>query len=560
MIQIVTAASRTHSASVKALLHSAKAFGHRVILFDLGLDLLDSNAIQTEFFGQSSFGQLVPFMQALCERNINISKNAGDYKWKSLAISHSLQLIQQDVRFLLWLDAGNLIVGDLKELLSQIQRYGVYTPSSSGTIESWTHAATIQALQVEPSLLKLPNRNGALIGFDLAQNLAMRFIEEWSQLCSITELIAPVGSSRSNHRQDQALLTILWYRYMVRRGVKSIPIEKYNNYHGIIIHQDIDCLPTSDLHSRTNSFLQEEYLTKSYFAKLFRKPTPHPMREAPSFHVVSTSSDVPKITIVTPVFNSIEVFKRTLPSWLASASLPFDLIVIDDGSNVDEQFELKDLLHGVASQHKLKDVLIVQNKIPIFETASENLGYYLARTEFVVSIQADIEVLESGFDSLLINALSNVRRPIAASGRCGHPLRWVFTDERRDTDTAAGLYDMRIAWDDELLITPILSNGNRFDVQTVNRGPLAFRKKDLEVLGFLDERHFFLGNDDHEFILRARLSLQRLPVYVPMRIRSNISDGPSRRERTGLNKQVFEYLMNRPKSAFFEIVGRSLGA
>jgi GT2 family glycosyltransferase len=78
--------------------------------------------------------------------------------------------------------------------------------------------------------------------------------------------------------------------------------------------------------------------------------------------------------------------------------------------------------------------------------------------------------------------------------------------------------------------------------ETVARGPIVFRKADLEKLDYLDESHFFLGNDDHDLCRRLFESGKRLVGYVPIRIYSIRDDGSTRQPRTGINEQVYEYL------------------
>jgi hypothetical protein len=74
--------------------------------------------------------------------------------------------------------------------------------------------------------------------------------------------------------------------------------------------------------------------------------------------------------------------------------------------------------------------------------------------------------------------------------------------------------------------------------ETAARGPWALRRDDLVAHGFLDEAHFFLGNDDHDLHRRMYASHGMLPVYCPMRIFSVASAGPTRRARSGVNALV----------------------
>jgi hypothetical protein len=54
--------------------------------------------------------------------------------------------------------------------------------------------------------------------------------------------------------------------------------------------------------------------------------------------------------------------------------------------------------------------------------------------------------------------------------------------------------------------------------ETVARGPWLLRKSDLEKLSYLDEEHFFLGNDDHDFHRRLFTQLKKFVGYVPLDI------------------------------------------
>jgi hypothetical protein len=61
------------------------------------------------------------------------------------------------------------------------------------------------------SLCPRLNRNAAVVGFSLDDTRALQLLREWDRLCHKQEVVAPVGSDRSNHRQDQAVLSILFY-------------------------------------------------------------------------------------------------------------------------------------------------------------------------------------------------------------------------------------------------------------------------------------------------------------------------------------------------------------
>ena len=65
---------------------------------------------------------------------------------------------------------------------------------------------------------KKRNRNAATIGINYNKDWCKDFIKEWKDFALIKECICPEGSDRSNHRQDQAVFSILYWKYQ----------EKYN--------------------------------------------------------------------------------------------------------------------------------------------------------------------------------------------------------------------------------------------------------------------------------------------------------------------------------------------
>lgn len=560
MLTIITAASRTHVASAKQLLYSACHFGYSVIFYDLGIPFNAIKELTSIYNGKNiELFQIRSYQPREGADFDPIERNAGNYSWKSACISDAIaNPIEKKSRYIIWMDAGNIITRPLSELVAQIEAYKIYSPSSSGTIADWTHPSTAKLLDVNSELSKLPNRNGALIGIDTHDEDAARFTDVWTKLCALPDVLSPTGSSRSNHRQDQTIFSILWYKFIISRGLKEFTTEPYNNYYGVLIHQDLEIPTSKDLYSRSVDFIRQDYRTGRYFENLFSTPTPHPLRTPPILHTICSHSNTPKVTYVTPIFNSTAVLKKTLPTWINHSANPFDLIVINDASSEEESDDLENFLFAICRDYKLRDVLLIKNQTPIYETACDNLGFYLARTEYIVEMQADIFVSQFGFDQQLINALDSPTKPSAVSGRSGHPLKWIYSSERHSGDRAFGLYDDRIEDFSGALVKPLLDLGQNLEVETVNRGPLAFRKIDLKNYGYFDERHFFLGNDEHELLLRMRLREGRYPMYSPMQIHSSLTDGATRRHRSGVNKTIYDLLSHRPRSQLFEVVGREL--
>lgn len=279
-----------------------------------------------------------------------------------------------------------------------------------------------------------------------------------------------------------------------------------------------------------------------YFAGLVNRPTPHHLRVAPQvIHHATLHDQEPRLTIVTPTFDCAAFIADYVNATAASASLPFDWIIIDDGSSDGTVERAQALLEGLRCPLVCR-ATVLRNPAPIFETACDNIGFTLAETEAIIEVQCDIQVREPGYDALLLNTLGSAARPASVSGRCGH----TFMHLRRSTvgrwfepaKYFVGLCGRTID-------TPEKIDGIRGKVyrcETVNRGPWALLKTDLRRFGYLDERFFFLGNDDHDYHRRLLEAEGRTPLYVAISVHSPQRLGASRRARQGTNRTVFEML------------------
>lgn len=280
-----------------------------------------------------------------------------------------------------------------------------------------------------------------------------------------------------------------------------------------------------------------------YFRRLCNHPSPHPLRRTPELVCHRTvDSRLPAFTVVTPAFNCADQIADYVEATLASATLPFDWIVIDDASDDGTTAQVRAAFDRL-SHPLVARVTLLRNPTPIYETACDNLGFTLAETELIVEIQADIQVREPGFDASFLRAFQSTPRPASLSGRCGHSffgLRrgWLRRLLAGRADECVGLCGTSIETPE--VIEPL--KGRLFRCDTVPRGPWALSKADLERHGYLDERFFFLGNDDHDYHRRVAAAEGRRPVYVPMMIHSPLRLGATRRERSGINQEIFAML------------------
>jgi glycosyltransferase involved in cell wall biosynthesis len=281
----------------------------------------------------------------------------------------------------------------------------------------------------------------------------------------------------------------------------------------------------------------------AYFARLINQPSPHRRRRTPEpvYHA-QLHPHQPRFTIVTPMFNNAPTIEAYMQATVRAASLPFDWILVDDGSD-DGTAERAASIFESMRPSLVAAATIVRNPVPIFETACDNIGFTLAETPVVVEVQSDIQILEDAFDALLLRVLSATPRPAAISGRCGHSF---FHLRGRFARALLGGRDAEcIGLCGALIETPQVAaalEGRVYRCETVPRGPWVVLKSDLQRLGYLDERFFFLGNDDHDYHRRLFEADRRRPVYVPLSLYAPLRLGAQRRARHGVNREVFEDL------------------
>jgi len=299
-----------------------------------------------------------------------------------------------------------------------------------------------------------------------------------------------------------------------------------------------------------------------------------------------------EITIVIPVYNQEKIIKNNLFSIENNISSKCNFLIIDDSSNdktLSEVLEFANLM----TQKKVY-VEVYKNYFPRFETYCDDFLISIANSNYVLEIQADMEIREKNFDVKLVRAIKSNKSLFAISGRGTHNFKsilenfalslgtdraysksiksYIFSrieyqlfrvkkallQENRDVGVSsinksfevedpdytvefnssgsAGRLGERI----EKYPSENLLNANRIWLgETVMRGPLIIDKlKYIEVGGF-NTKIFFQGFDDHELFLRANVEFGYRVGYVPIGVISPINLGSSRRPRTLFNEFLF---------------------
>ncbi|KAG0600979.1 hypothetical protein M758_11G075400 [Ceratodon purpureus] len=130
----------------------------------------------------------------------------GEYAWKAVMV-HTVLL---ERGFVFWADAGDRFrtVSALTTTLTHLKRKGFVSRYSGGFVKDSTHVKQLEYFGANRrEITNMPNCDASSVGFTLRRYAQLA--RPWYE-CSITrQCIAPDGSSRENHRQDQSALTIL---------------------------------------------------------------------------------------------------------------------------------------------------------------------------------------------------------------------------------------------------------------------------------------------------------------------------------------------------------------
>lgn len=245
-MHLVTGASDNHYKSLINMILSFMKFhkndpDYAIIVYNLGIEESKWTKLLNIFNRYSNFVSEV-FDYSLYPEYVNININAGEYAWKPIII-YDVFNKYKDVT--VWMDAGNVIINRLDNITRLIKRdniYSGYSGSKGDTINRWTHPKTIEYMGGFADgydITQCQSRNGACVGFNYNTNYVKKFVEEYRKYALIKECIAPEGSSRENHRQDQSIFSIMFYKYYLTHQF-NFSTDSNDYYVDYKIQNDVD--------------------------------------------------------------------------------------------------------------------------------------------------------------------------------------------------------------------------------------------------------------------------------------------------------------------------------
>ncbi len=214
---VVTAASSNHAGALRHMLASLRRLGARVECYDLGLT-------ESEVASLPRWDGLFyhKFDYAAYPSHLRVDVNAGEYAWKPAIVAEVIERVRAagDRHDVLWADAGSYFDA-IDPIATRVRMSdGLWLRTSSGTMGQWTHPGTLAALGAPADDYRdRPNADATLVGFasghpsaDVRERVYRDVVVPWRACALRKDCIAPPGSSRRNHRQDQAVLSYLVHK------------------------------------------------------------------------------------------------------------------------------------------------------------------------------------------------------------------------------------------------------------------------------------------------------------------------------------------------------------
>ena len=199
---------------------------NNLIIYDYGLNENNLNKIIKY---KTTYGfKIVKFDYSNYPEHVNLDKYTGfqcNYAFKPISIYNTCR--ENPNKKIIWMDCANRFNSNsINDILNILQNQSIYSPicCKAGSIESMElhHINTIIHFKLKDDIHLIPQRTSGLFGVDYSSVCGKNIVNDWYN-CSLNKnIIAPEGSSRNNHRQDQSVLTILMYLYEKSNGINFI--------------------------------------------------------------------------------------------------------------------------------------------------------------------------------------------------------------------------------------------------------------------------------------------------------------------------------------------------
>ena len=214
----------------------------------------------------------------------------------------------------------------------------------------------------------------------------------------------------------------------------------------------------------------------------------------------------PLVTVVVVNWNGLSLLRRCLPPVLAQRGVPYEVIVVDNGSSDGSLDWLRRLSATLAAAPAAPPVRILASERNLGFAAGNNLAIRESQAPFVATLNNDARP-EPGWLAALVAAAEADPK----IGSCAAQL--VFASRPEVVNSAGIALDRAgIAWDREVGAARH-PPGPATEVFGASAGAALYRRAMLDDVGLFAES-FFMYLEDVDLAWRARLR-QWQCVYVP---------------------------------------------
>ena len=257
------------------------------------------------------------------------------------------------------------------------------------------------------------------------------------------------------------------------------------------------------------------------------------------------------ISVIVPVFNKEKKIEHFVNCLTGSMTQDYELIFINDFSNDKSLSKLIQSCQLINIPYKIFNIL----KKPLFETKCDMLGFLFSKGNYLLEIQSDIFISDTGFDKRMIDCFEKFPNLSSLSGRSCHSWEDILTIKDKlksffnfkNIKFFSSKYNTSIGDAGRKVFDKIEKKnheiGSLFIGDTNCRGPWMVRKDIFFKYGAFDYHNFFLGGDDHDFNLRSKQQGNLIAGYTPVLFQTYPEDGSCRQERNGINKNEFDKLI-----------------
>lgn len=197
-------------------------------------------------------------------------------------------------------------------------------------------------------------------------------------------------------------------------------------------------------------------------------------------------------SIILTVHNKDFLIEQVIDSIFQNTINNYELIIVLDGCT---DFSEQKVMNKIKEKPNCK-VLYADN---VFETKANNIGLKEAENQYCCIIQDDIIIKEYGWDQRMLKPFS-INDVFGVTANTAH--NWIYNPNNRgEKEDISGWSDILIHCDH--------ANKNSIDRNifgirdSINRGPVFFKKDILEKLNYFDEKFYPQDMDDHDLCYRS---------------------------------------------------------